>query len=268
MISDLTESIVLVHGEDALESVLAESVIFALLSERRLGPRLYGVFPGGRLEQFIPARSLFTSELADPELSSIIATKMANIHALNVPISKEPTWIWNTMEKWLKSGQEFLCKTPSIDGVDSSIIEGLQKINYHNEMEYLKQVVAKVQSPVVFAHNDMQEGNILLKTHTKSNEDRICLIDFEYCSYNYRGFDLANHFCEWMYNYKFPVHPYFTVAKDNFPPKDKQADPGYERPTYEHPPIQTSFTSSDPIWKLMGHHEEESSRHPLVDIQG
>lgn len=43
-----------VHGEDALESVLAESVIFALLSERRLGPRLYGVFPGGRLEQFIP----------------------------------------------------------------------------------------------------------------------------------------------------------------------------------------------------------------------
>ncbi|KAK8378706.1 hypothetical protein O3P69_009424 [Scylla paramamosain] len=42
-----------VHGEDALESVLAESVIFALLSERRLGPRLYGVFPGGRLEQFI-----------------------------------------------------------------------------------------------------------------------------------------------------------------------------------------------------------------------
>ncbi|KAK7075795.1 hypothetical protein SK128_004651 [Halocaridina rubra] len=43
-----------VHGEDALESLLAESVIFALLSERRLGPRLYGVFPGGRLEQFIP----------------------------------------------------------------------------------------------------------------------------------------------------------------------------------------------------------------------
>lgn len=43
-----------VHGEDGLESVLAESVIFALLSERRLGPRLYGVFPGGRLEQYIP----------------------------------------------------------------------------------------------------------------------------------------------------------------------------------------------------------------------
>lgn len=211
-----------VHGEDALESVLAESVIFALLSERRLGPRLYGVFPGGRLEQFIPARSLFTSELADPELSAIIATKMANIHSLNVPISKEPTWIWNTMGKWLKSGQEYLCKKTKIDGVENSTLERLKKINYHNEMDYLKQVVAKVQSPVVFAHNDMQEGNILLKTHTKSQEDRICLIDFEYCSYNYRGFDLANHFCEWMYNYKVADHPYFTVEKENFPEKDKQ----------------------------------------------
>ncbi|XP_071549990.1 choline/ethanolamine kinase isoform X2 [Panulirus ornatus] len=211
-----------VHGEDALESVLAESVIFALLSERRLGPRLYGVFPGGRLEQFIPARPLFTRELADPELSSIIASKMANIHALNVPISKEPSWIWNTMGKWLISGQEFLSKKPSINGVEPHIIERLQNINFDKEMDYLKNVVSKAQSPVVFAHNDMQEGNILMKTDTKSHGDHISLIDFEYCSYNYRGFDLANHFCEWMYEYKLPVYPYFTVAKEDFPAKDKQ----------------------------------------------
>jgi choline/ethanolamine kinase len=34
-----------VHGEGALESIITESVIFTLLSERKLGPRLYGVFP-------------------------------------------------------------------------------------------------------------------------------------------------------------------------------------------------------------------------------
>lgn len=124
--------------------------------------------------------------------------------------------------RWLKSGQEFLCKKPKIDGVEPSIMERLQKINYVKEMDYLKTVVSKVQSPVVFAHNDMQEGNILMKTNTKPHEDRISLIDFEYCSYNYRGFDLANHFCEWMYEYKLPVYPYYTVAKENFPEKDKQ----------------------------------------------
>ncbi|XP_069989201.1 choline/ethanolamine kinase [Penaeus vannamei] len=211
-----------VHGEDGLESVLAESVIFALLSERRLGPRLYGVFPGGRLEQYIPARSLFTSELADPNLSAIISTKMARVHALNVPISKEPSWIWNTMDKWLKSSQDFLNNRSLSDREDAQKIAKLQLFNFQKEMEFLRKVVGKVQSPVVFAHNDMQEGNILLNTHAKTRDDQVCLIDFEYCSYNYRGFDVANHFCEWVYEYKLPVDPYFTVARENYPGKDKQ----------------------------------------------
>ncbi|XP_066959981.1 choline/ethanolamine kinase isoform X1 [Macrobrachium rosenbergii] len=211
-----------VHGEDALESLLTESVIFALLSERRLGPRLYGVFPGGRLEQFIPARSLLTEELGDRELSPLIASKMARIHALNVPISKEPSWLWNTMEKWLKSGQELFSKKPNIDGIPEHILDRVKKFNYRKEIDYLRKIIAKVQSPVVFSHNDMQEGNILLNTQGKTPDDRLSIIDFEYCSYNYRGFDIANHFCEWMYEYKLPVYPYYTVAKENFPEKDKQ----------------------------------------------
>jgi choline/ethanolamine kinase len=46
-----------IHGEGALEALLTESVIFTLLSERKLGPKLHGVFPGGRLEEFIPVCS-------------------------------------------------------------------------------------------------------------------------------------------------------------------------------------------------------------------
>ena len=42
-----------IHGEGALEALLTESVIFTLLSERKLGPKLHGIFPGGRLEEFI-----------------------------------------------------------------------------------------------------------------------------------------------------------------------------------------------------------------------
>ena len=44
-----------IHGsERALEGLITESVIFTLLSERRLGPKLHGVFPGGRIEEYIP----------------------------------------------------------------------------------------------------------------------------------------------------------------------------------------------------------------------
>ena len=42
------------HGDHALEMMLTETVVFALLSERRLGPKLHGIFPGGRIEQYIP----------------------------------------------------------------------------------------------------------------------------------------------------------------------------------------------------------------------
>lgn len=31
---------------------------------------------------------------------------------------------------------------------------------------------------------------------------RLCLIDYEYSGYNPRGFDLGNHFCEWMADYE------------------------------------------------------------------
>lgn len=135
-----------IHGdEQGVEGLITESVIFTLLSERKLGPRLHGVFPGGRIEEYIPvsyhtcihkklcwyksvyweiiscslwwatrcspctnpprpllqARPLKTAELADPKLSPMIAEKMAEIHSMNVPISKEPNWLWDTMNRWV-----------------------------------------------------------------------------------------------------------------------------------------------------------------------
>lgn len=33
--------------------------MFAILAERELGPKLYGIFPQGRLEQYVPVSQLF-----------------------------------------------------------------------------------------------------------------------------------------------------------------------------------------------------------------
>lgn len=66
--------------------------------------------------------------------------------------------------------------------------------------------VANVTSPIVFCHNDLNAGNMLLDS--KSN---IVIIDYEYGSYNYRGFDLGNFFCEWMMNYRVKDYPNFKV---------------------------------------------------------
>jgi choline/ethanolamine kinase len=83
----------------------------------------------------------------------------------------------------------------------------------------------------------MQEGNILLPDYAAAKkskrsaftplttpvvtDDRVVLIDFEYCSYNHRGFDLANHFCEWAFDYSNPEYPHFFATESNYP-SDKQ----------------------------------------------
>ncbi|VDL57418.1 unnamed protein product [Hymenolepis diminuta] len=51
-----------VYGEllrSNMNSVILDAVLFALLSEKRLGPKLFGVFPGGRIEEFVEV-SCFT----------------------------------------------------------------------------------------------------------------------------------------------------------------------------------------------------------------
>ncbi|KAK9504617.1 hypothetical protein O3M35_010913 [Rhynocoris fuscipes] len=195
------------HGEGALENLITESVIFTLLSERKLGPKLYGVFPGGRIEEFIPARPLTQNEMADPTINLIVAEKMAAVHTMNIPINKEPRWLWDTMNRWLLNIDELSSPANPIE-------LALCSKNLKAEAVWLRNHLSKIYSPVVFCHNDLQQGNILRLMDT--NEPGLVLIDFEYCSYNFRGFDLANHFIEWMYDYTNPDYPHYRVHKENY----------------------------------------------------
>ncbi|KAF2881439.1 hypothetical protein ILUMI_24725 [Ignelater luminosus] len=202
------------HGEHALEALITESVIFTLLSERGLGPKLHGIFPGGRIEQYVNARPLKTKELADEQLSVIIAQKMAAIHCMEVPLHKTPGWLWETIERWLKSSEKRL------KGEVPEHVKHLVDVDLRKEMMWLRQRLEYENSPVVFCHNDMQEGNILMRQDDSINnntEPKIVLIDFEYCSYNYRSFDIANHFVEWMYDYTEKEHPFFKANLENYP---------------------------------------------------
>ena len=48
---------------------------------------------------YLQARHLTTKELSDPHLSKCNAIKIAEYHAMDLPLNKEPTWIWENMEK-------------------------------------------------------------------------------------------------------------------------------------------------------------------------
>lgn len=109
--------------------------------------------------------------------------------------------------------------------MDRQLVDDLRTFDAEAEVEYIRGLVEQLSCPVVFGHNDLQEGNILLQdsSNNKSSSPRkVALIDFEYCAYNYRSFDIANHFAERVYGYRLPSSPYFTVHKEEYPNKEQQ----------------------------------------------
>jgi choline/ethanolamine kinase len=207
------------------------------------------------------ARSLTTAELANNQISLKIAEKMSEIHSLDIPVSKEPDWLFLTLNRWLNNVETIMndVRNNNNDVDECDVPKKLSKIDFRKEVQWLRKVVETEAYPVVFCHNDLQEGNILFRQsnftpnhnacdgdnnplsdlsplmissspksensqgnslpnsgnsrkrslvedslEVKTVEDNgngggdekpeLMIIDFEYCAYNYRAFDIANHF--------------------------------------------------------------------------
>ena len=107
-----------------------------------------------------------------------------------------------------------------------------------------RKFITAVNSPIVFSHNDLQGGNILrsqVPEKTELNrekplsiteaEKKLTVIDFEFCSYNFRAFDIANHWAEWMYDYTLEESPYYTIKREKYPSKEQQVAIHYHYPS-------------------------------------
>lgn len=209
-----------VYGDIASKFVVENSVIFALMSEKGLGPKLYGMNQQARVEEYIPTDCLRTSDLSNPTLSRQIAQKLAQFHTLDMPLCKEPRFISDMVDKWLIDVDESLKRNRNPK--DAQFVQKFKSYNLSKEWEVLRETLASVHSPVVFSHNDLQEGNILYFKDGPDPSKRLTVIDWEYCSYNYRGNDFGNHFCEWTYDYHIDTYPYYKETPENYPTREQQ----------------------------------------------
>lgn len=60
------------------------------------------------------------------------------------------------------------------------------------EFDALYERLQQLDSPIVFAHNDLLLGNVIYT----AEQERVTFIDYEYADYNYAAFDIGNHFTE------------------------------------------------------------------------
>jgi len=205
--------------------------IFNLLAAEELGPKLYGTFEEGRFEEYLVSSPLSWLEMTSEEVSSVVARKIAAIHKLEVqPLANGSDWL---IERYKEYNQFIIGLrgiapdfTPETLNSTKRIASELLANRYQQEIDYLSRLFVESKSPLVFSHNDLHQNNILLLHHSLDTKcdlnNRIVLIDFEYCSYNYRTFDLANHLSEWCFDYNGDDYPHFQVFPDRFPSEEKQ----------------------------------------------
>jgi len=142
--------------------------------------------------------------MREPRIAAEIAKELHRFHQVDIPGCKEPQ-LWNDIFKFLK-------KASALNFEDNEKRKRYETISFReiqDEVKELKDLSDLLHAPVVFAHNDLLSGNLMLN----DLEGKLYFIDFEYGSYSYRGYDIANHFNEYAG---------FDCDYDMYPDKDAQ----------------------------------------------
>ncbi|XP_039127355.1 probable ethanolamine kinase isoform X2 [Dioscorea cayenensis subsp. rotundata] len=191
------------------------------LSVAGFGAELLGLFDNGMVQSFINARTLSAIDMGKPEVAVEIAKQLRMFHQVEVPGSKDPQ-LWNDIFKFYREAAELSFEDPLKQAKYDKISfeEVLEEVNI------LKDLTDQLKAPIVFAHNDLLCGNLMMN----DAEGKLYFIDFEYGSYSYRGYDIANHFNEYAgYECDYGLYPDID-AQYNFFRHYLQPDKPYEVP--------------------------------------
>jgi choline/ethanolamine kinase len=197
--------------------IVAETVTFSILAQKGLGPKLYGIFDEGRIEEYIPSRPLTIADIGILPIAKEIARQFAHIHQLDIPINKNANFM-GFFDEWYQNLSSNL-SLPPIFNIPSHYHKYAPKTltmkDLKHEIEFIRSKLPKLLKNIVFCHNDLIGGNVLLFNENpepekmdKNFKPKLMLIDFEFASYNPRGFDLGDHLAEYVFDYDLKEPPY------------------------------------------------------------
>ncbi|KAH9487096.1 Putative choline kinase [Psilocybe cubensis] len=189
-------------------------ILHVLSSQYKIGPRVYGTFDNGRIEEYFNSVTLTPEDIRDPQTSQWIGARMAELHSVDIETVYGPTTpslsqsngfeIAANVSSWLGPAQDVL----ELPSVTSETVQELGLEDFKKEWDrYLSWVLQRPHTfgtRRVFAHNDAQYGNLLrLKDGNEGVDEhrQIIVVDFEYAAPNPAAYDIANHFIEWTANY-------------------------------------------------------------------
>lgn len=152
---------------------------------------LYCAFANGLCYGFSPGEVLDTKMVRDPDISRLIARRLAKMHSIRTSINgvvPQPS-LFPVLHKYLQLIPESFSDPVKDERFKSCIPP---KDILEQEIKTLKEHLVLLDSPVVFSHNDLLLKNVI---YNKEKND-VTFIDYEYADYNYQALDIGNHFCE------------------------------------------------------------------------
>ncbi|EME30812.1 choline/ethanolamine kinase isoform 2 [Galdieria sulphuraria] len=191
--------LVRVFGAEGIIDREKENEIFEQLAKNRIAPSFIGEFANGRIESWLQARCISIEEMRYPNISKAVAQKLAILHRFQPQghrKSLQDSPVWESIYAWLKEAKVALKQLENTELDDSRrlLLKQIDLLVLEKELEFLRNTLRKTPSPIVFSHNDLLFGNILYDEISGT----VHFVDFEYSGWNYRGFDIGNHFCECM----------------------------------------------------------------------
>ncbi|KAJ3084403.1 Ethanolamine kinase [Rhizoclosmatium hyalinum] len=176
-------------GTDAIIDRDQEMINFIALSRFGLCPKVHGRFSNGFIYGYMEGIPFSISDVRHPQKSALVARHMAKWHKVTANDLLEPKpRLFETYYQWLSE----IPKKFSNPSVEASVRSFITRERLLKELKHLEAELAKVGSPLVFSHGDVNPNNIIYNAAT----NKVDFIDYEYGSYNPRGFDIGNHFCE------------------------------------------------------------------------
>jgi thiamine kinase-like enzyme len=193
-------------GDSISLSSAQQAIVYWEMSRRGWGPQVYGIFPGGRLEEWIESHTLTATGAQDPEVIQDVATSYARLHSLDLPLRRDgyELVVKQFEQSVQKKHEHALATLQAID--DPRAVEYASVFaatDWTHELQWVSNLFQKHHCQKTATHGDANYLNILVPDHPK-DRCRTMLIDYETVSYSYRGFDIGGHFNERMYCYNQP----------------------------------------------------------------
>ena len=186
-------------------SSMIQSLIFYEMSKRAWGPKLYGLFEGGRIEEMVDCHTLTPDEAFTPEFILDVAKAYARFHSLQLPINKRSFDILAVflapVDRTKKQLAEFIESKNIIETDPLMSFKRLHDFPFHEECEWLQSIRPQIKQRTVLCSMDPHYLNRLVRNQKPSDPDatRTLIIDYDGCAYFDRGYDLGGHFVHGMF---------------------------------------------------------------------